>query len=66
MTHDEVFVTAKAAKEGILIKNLSPTDDLVCSSISAQKPKDVNMGKSSRLDASSIWAGSRPFWQTGK
>jgi hypothetical protein len=29
MTHDEVFVTAKAAAEGILIKNLSPTDDLV-------------------------------------
>ena len=29
MTHDEVFVTAKAAKEGILVKNPSPTDDLV-------------------------------------
>jgi hypothetical protein len=29
MTHDEVFVTAKAAKEGIMVKNLSPTDDLV-------------------------------------
>ncbi len=29
MTHDEVFVTAKAAKEGILVKNPSATDDLV-------------------------------------
>jgi len=29
MTHDELFVTAKAAKEGILIKNPSPTDELV-------------------------------------
>ena len=29
MTHDEVFVTAKAAKEGIMVKNPSPTDDLV-------------------------------------
>lgn len=29
MTHDELFVTAKAAREGILIKNQSPTDDLV-------------------------------------
>jgi hypothetical protein len=29
MTHDEVFVTAKAAREGVLIKNSSPTDELV-------------------------------------
>ena len=29
MTHDEVFVTASTAKEGIVIKNSSATDDLV-------------------------------------
>ncbi len=29
MTHDELFVTAKAAKEGILVTNTSPTDGLV-------------------------------------
>ena len=29
MTHDELFVTASAAREGILIANQSPTDTLV-------------------------------------
>jgi len=29
MTQDELFVTAKAAKEGIKITNTSDTDDLV-------------------------------------
>ena len=29
MTHDELFVTEKAAREGVLIKNTSPTDELV-------------------------------------
>ena len=29
LTHDEYFVTEKAAKEGVVIKNLSPTDPIV-------------------------------------
>jgi hypothetical protein len=29
MTHDELFVTEKAAREGVLVKNTSPTDALV-------------------------------------
>jgi hypothetical protein len=29
MTHDELFVTERAAREGVLITNTSDTDDLV-------------------------------------
>jgi len=29
MTHDELFVTERAAREGVLITNTSDSDDLV-------------------------------------